>query len=148
MIEGGGWVEVATIVGGFATALAAAFAVIGIPLTYIQIKASKEIHREGIAKSLYREYLSDAVNRPELVQPDLAEIKRSGKFTQYELFVAHMLYSLEEILENVSGNGWDDVVRGQLKRHIDYLTSEGFTVKKKYYTKKLVGMIDALPPNT
>ena len=142
MIEIENWVDLASVVGGFSTALAASFAIVGIPLAYIQIRANKEIHREGIAKSLYREYLADAVNRPDLVEPDIAELKRSGRFVQYELFVAHMLYSLEEILSNVSGEGWKDVVRGQLRRHHDYFLSNDFKAKRRYYDNVLIDLID------
>lgn len=142
MIDVLNWVELATVVGGFATAFAAAFAVVGIPLTFLQIRAGKKIHREGIAKSLYREYLADAVDKPELVEPDLEALKKTGRFVQYELFIAHMLYSLEEILANVSGEGWNDVVRGQLKRHLEYLLSDDFNSKRCYYDKALIRLLD------
>jgi len=40
MIDIDNWVGAATVVGGFATAFAAAFAVVGIPLAIMQIRAS------------------------------------------------------------------------------------------------------------
>lgn len=142
------WVDLATVIGGFATAFAAALAIVGIPLVYVQIRANKEIQREAIAKALYREYLEDAVTKPDLVVPNLEELKNSGRFIQYELFVAHMLYSLEEILTNVSGDGWKYVVQGQLKRHLEYLLSDDFKVKLIYYDKKLISLIEELEKNS
>ena len=53
-----------------------------------------------------------------------------------------MLYSLEEILAHVTGDSWDGVVVGQLKRHTDYLASEDFQIKRKYYDNALIELID------
>jgi len=142
MIEINNLVDLATIIGGFATAFAAAFAIVGIPLTYLQIRTNKELHREGIAKSLYREYLSDAVDRPNFLEPDIAQLKATNQFVQYELFVAHMLYSLEEILAHIKGDGWNSIVIGQLNRHLEYFQSENFQCKRKYYDNKLINLVD------
>ncbi len=63
--------------------------------------------------------------------------------TQYELFVAHMLYSLVEVLDCTRGdNEWRAVVKGQLRRHSDYFASAEFQNKKSYYTRSLVALID------
>ena len=136
------WVDVATVVGGFATALAAAFAVVGIPLAIAQIRSARAIQREATAKTLYRQYLGDAIAYPELVHPDYAEIRRRGDAVRYELFVAHMLFSLEEVLTNARLEDWEGVVRGQLRRHADYLASPDFAAKKPYYDARLVKLID------
>ncbi|WP_286232747.1 hypothetical protein [Thalassotalea sediminis] len=141
MLEVNNLVALSTVVGGFATGFAAAFAIVGIPLTYIQIKTSKELHREGIAKGLYREYLADAINRPDFITPNIEQLKRTGKFVQYELFIAHMLYSLEEILAHTNEKEWENVVIGQLKTHIEYLRSEDFHHKRKYYDSALITLI-------
>ncbi len=135
-------VNVASIVGGFATAAAAAFAIVGIPLVIFQVKATRAIQREATAKQLYRQYLSDCVERPDLVQPDLKRIEKDERMIQYELFVAHMLFSLEEIVTNVDSEEWKDVAKGQLRRHQKYLNSPRFAKKRAYYHKSLVRLMD------
>jgi hypothetical protein len=134
-------VELATIAGGFATAIAALFAVIGLSLTYMQIRANRAISNEATAKNLYRQYLEDAVDRPDLVNPDLDELTRNGNLVQYELFVAHMLFSLEEILLHAADPDWRAVVKAQLKRHTEYLSSEYFAQKHEFYERPLRELI-------
>ncbi|CAM3652899.1 hypothetical protein [Litorimonas haliclonae] len=138
------WVNLATVVGGFATAIATAFALVGIPLVIFQVRSSRTTQREATAKQLYRQYLEDCVCRPDLVTPDLEKLRKEGRFTQYELFVAHMLFSLEEILENTSGSEWRSVAKGQMRRHIEYLSSDAFIPKRTYYTKDLIEVLDIL----
>lgn len=135
-------VELATVVGGFATALAAAFALVGVPLAIAQIRAMRRIQREATAKILYRQYLEDAINRYDLTVPDLEKIISEGRLVQYELFVAHMLYSLEEIVENTRDKAWIEVCRGQISRHSEYFCSDYFKAKLHYYDPPIVKLVE------
>ncbi len=141
-------VELATVVEGFGTALAALFALVGIAMVYVQIRGQRAIQREATAVNLFCQYLQLSMERPELVSPDHDALTRDGGLIRYELFVANMLYSFEEVLLATRAKDWRDVVRGELTRHVAYLRSPAFQSKRDYYDTELIGIIDGICAET
>lgn len=137
-------VELAAIVDGFATTLAALFALIGVGMVYVQIRANRAIQREATAKDLFRQYLQEGLEHPELVNPDPEMLLQGKRSVQYEFFVANMLYSFDEVLQNTRSKDWREVVRGEMARHVEYLRSSEFQVRRQYYAPDIVTIIDAV----
>ena len=136
--------EVATVLEGFAAAIGIIFALAGIALVYIQLREHRAIQREATAKGLFREYLREAIKRPELALPDLDDLRQQGRFIQYELFVANMLYALDEILQNTRSDDWREVVRGEITRHAEHLCSPAFQDQRRYYETEMIQIIDEM----
>lgn len=87
------------------------------------------------------------MERPELASPDHDTLTRDSRI-RYELFVANMLYSFEEVLLVTRSKDWRDVVRGELARHTAYLRSPEFQSKRSYYDSELIGIIDTVCTDT
>lgn len=122
--------DIATIAGGFATLIATIIGGIALIIARWQINSSKFLQNETNAKSIYREYLLNCLNYPKFHSPTYSEIQKSGNFPSYEIFVAQMLFSLEEILLFTKLPGWNAVARAQIQRHSDYLCSVHFHENK------------------
>lgn len=137
-------VELATVIEGLGTALAAVLGLVGIAMIYVQIRGQRAIQREATAMSLFRDYLQLALQRPELVNPDHARPGHAEWSIQYELFVANMLYSFDEVLQNTRSHDWREVVRGEVARHTDYLRSAEFRSKRRYYAPEIIALIDTV----
>ncbi|WP_421723384.1 hypothetical protein [Bauldia sp.] len=140
-------VELAAVIEGFATGFAAIFAFVGISMVYVQIRGQRAIQREATAMGLFREYLREAIERPDLASPDYDQIKQQGNradIVRYELFVANMLYSFDEVLLGTQSKDWRAVVRGELARHADYLRSAEFQKQRGYYAPEITAIIDAV----
>lgn len=134
--------ELAAVIEGFATALAAIFALVGIAMVYVQIRGQRAIQREATAMSLFREYLKEALERPELHNPDHDQLSQQRRAIQYELFVANMLYSFDEVLQSTQSRDWREVIRGEVARHAEYLRSAEFQKQRRYYAPEVLEIID------
>ncbi len=141
-------VELAEVIEGFATALAAIVAFVGIAMVYVQIRGQRAIQREATAMSLFRQYLQEALERPELANPDYDRLRQQGRSAQYELFVANMLYSFDEVLQNTRSTDWREIVRGEVARHGDFLCSAEFQKQRRYYAAEVIEIIDAVCADT
>ncbi len=136
--------ELAAIIEGFAAALTAILAFVGIAMVYVQIRGQRAIQREATAMSLFREYLKEALERPDLHNPDPDQIKQRRSSIQYELFVANMLWSFDAVLQNMRSRDWRDVVRDEVARHAEYLRSAEFQKQRRYYAPEITEIIDAV----
>lgn len=137
-------VELATVVEGFGTAFAALFALVGIAMIFVQIRSSRAIQREATAKDLFRRYLQEGLEYPEFVTPEPDLLQHRQNLIRYEFFVANMLYSFDEVLENTRSDDWREVVRGEMTRHVTYLRSPEFQTKRHYYEDEIGELIDAV----
>ena len=137
-------VELSAVIEGFGTALAAIFALVGIVMVYVQIRENRATQREATAKSLFRQYLQKGLERPDLVIPKPDQLKQSRSAVEYEFFVANMLYSFDEVLQNTRSEDWREVVRGEIARHAGYLRSPEFQNKRRYYAPEVIEIIDAV----
>lgn len=136
-------VELAGVIESAAEALTALIAILGIALVYVQIRAHRDIQREATAMNLFRQYLKEGIERPELVNPDHDQLKERGSLDQYQLFVANMLYSFDEVLQSTKTRDWREVVRGEVARHVTYLRSSDFQKQRGYYGDEILEVIDA-----
>lgn len=137
-------VELAEVIEGFATALAAIVAFVGIAMVYVQIRGQRAIQREATAMSLFRQYLQEALERPELANPDHDRLRQEGGLVQYEFFVANMLYSFDEVLQTTRSADWREIVRGEVARHAAFLCSAEFKTQRRYYAGEILAIIDAV----
>ncbi|MBO6639008.1 MAG: hypothetical protein JJ920_15705 [Roseitalea sp.] len=137
-------VELATIAQGLGTALAAIFALFGIIMVYVQIRENRATQREATAKHLFRQYLQEGLERPDLVIARRDQLTHAEVSVAYEFFVANMLYSFDEVLQNTRSKDWREVVRGEIARHVDYLRSPEFQSKRHYYAPQVIEIIDAV----
>lgn len=137
-------IDLATIISGFGTAIAALVAVIGVVIAIIQVRSYRSVQSENMAKSLFRDYLKEALERPDLLSPDHEKLAGAGRMVEYELFVAHMLYSLDAVLANTHSTEWREVARGELARHMVFLNSDEFQKQRQYYSVELIQIIDEI----
>lgn len=104
-----------------AAILAALLAVATIAGVKWQMDGAARLQKEQSARDIYREYLNISISKPEFAQPDYCALSVSPQFAAYESYVAYLLYAGEQVL--VLGEGWPDVLRGEMERHADYLCS-------------------------
>lgn len=86
-----------------------------------QMDAAARLQKEQSARDIYREYLNISITKPEFAQPDYCALSASPQFAAYESYVAYLLYAGEQVL--VLGEGWPDVLHGEMERHSGYLCS-------------------------
>jgi hypothetical protein len=116
-----------------------------------QLKLNRENQRETIAKTLYREYLKIALERPKFANPGLANIdfrKRTfdgsqETFEQYEWFVSYMLHACEEVLRISDSDGWKSAIKRQVSYHAEYLNSSAFADEAlvEHYSDEIVDLM-------
>ena len=98
------------------TVLLALCALIGVKW---QIDAADRIQRAQSARDIYREYLSMAINKPELASPDYCKIINTPQQAAYENFVEYMLYTAEQTI-SVEAD-WANTFAPTLKDHAQYI---------------------------
>lgn len=131
------WSELATVVGGFATAIA----LVGAFMAMYQSSKNAKSQALANAKSLYRDFLDLSFQHPYFAYADLAKVEKEKQFEKYKLFMWHLLYACEEILACTNDNDWRDTVRTQLLRHKDFLKSTRSEVKINLYSDELAKLI-------
>jgi hypothetical protein len=107
-----------------AAILAALIAIVTIAGVKWQMDAAARLQKEQSARDIYREYLNVSISRPEFAQPDYCAVSASPQFAAYESYVAYLLYAGEQVL--VLGEGWADVMEGEMERHAGYLCSDDY----------------------
>lgn len=141
-------VKTASVIGGFATAVGAAFALVAVPIAVWQMHTNRNIVRQNNAKSLYRDYLSLCLNNIELARPNGTFPEDYPKRQRYELFVAQMLFVLEEILMSTDHPDWRLVARSQIAEHKAYLFSSLFMENKsELYNDEIQQIIHDMKQN-
>jgi len=141
---------VAQTLGGFSGVLAAAFALIAIPIAWWQISSNINLGRETLAMETYQEYLKLAFENPQysgaaiaartigLVDSDFdwEEASREectalwsgirGRLTEqsekYLWFLSLLLSSCEKIVDHApNSDGWTSAIQDQLRYHFSSL---------------------------
>lgn len=149
------WVDLATVIGGFATGITMIVAIVGGLIAYYQITSQRkmqnealtkqrEMQGEAIAKNLYMKYLQDAMQRPDFFEPNFGKLTAQNRLVEYGLFVAHLLFSCEELLANAADPEWEETIRAQLLRHKDYLDSDHFKLRQGHYSSQLIEIVDSV----
>jgi hypothetical protein len=107
-----------------AAILAALLAIATVAGVKWQMDATARLQKEQSARDIYREYLNISIAKPEFAQPDYCALSASPQFAAYESYVAYLLYAGEQVL--VLGDGWPDVLHGEIERHSGYLCSADY----------------------
>ena len=128
------WVEPASVVGGFATGLAAAGALVALVPGIIQILSGIRANREAGALQAHRDYLRLCFDNPEYsstalfkqAHPEvyLATIEQAltPVTEKYLWFVSVLLNTCEQLILFVSSKAeWRAVAVSQLSYHADVL---------------------------
>lgn len=129
------WADVANVV-------TAACAVIAIFIAAEQIRASNESAREVEAASAYRDYLSLAIEHPDLANGAPTD----GSTDKYEWYVSYLLNSSEQIAASSAyDRQWEQTILDQLCLHRAYLESPQFVVQRAHYETGLQKLMEKLP---
>lgn len=118
-----------------------------------QLRLNRGNQRETIAKTLYRDYLRLAIDKPRFAYPGLMQVDHDRRtadssndaYEAYEWFVSYLLHALEEILTIRRSEVWIETVKAQLGYHKPCLSGEYFqTELKKCYSWALQELIDGV----
>ena len=100
------------------TALVAVIALFGVKW---QLDANAALQAEQSARDIYRAHLALSITHPEFAEPDVCTLLTSPKRPAYEAYVAHALYTSEQVLD--AQPGWYSSVIDLLEPHAPYLCS-------------------------
>ena len=123
------WANVASVGMGLAALGALYYA-------WDQIRSSRADSHEATAKSLRSDYLLQALQYPELANPDTSKLDFANeeycgtrdKFFDYTWFVSYVLAHCDELLR-LSGDddwNWEQIVENNISYHWDYIKSPLF----------------------
>jgi hypothetical protein len=115
--------ENAEKIGNLAQVFIVLAAVFALLFARQQIYAARRVRRETTAKEIYRGYLENAFEHPELAIPSPEMNIAADK---YRWFVAILLNASDEILYDTTAYVWRKVIMAELRYHIRYLQSREF----------------------
>ena len=107
----------------FVTILASLATFYAVPIGVYTFYEGAGLQREVAAIGLYREYLQQALEHPELAEAQYS----SDNAAEYSWFVAQALSAGEQILISTQGNKqWESTIRRMVQIHKAYICSETF----------------------
>lgn len=136
-----------TVIAAFANCCTATIALIALLVAYRQFRLNRKNQRETTAKTNFRDFLKLCVEHPRLAYGRSA----ANDPEKYEWFVAHFLWSAEEMLE-FAPQEWESNLQLHISYHRDFLQNDPRFRREDLptYTKTLQDFIDrtigALPP--
>jgi hypothetical protein len=128
-------------------------ALVAVVVAWRQLRLNRLNQRETIAKTLYREYLKTAIEKPVFANPDLAKFDYNAatiddsheKFESYEWYISYMLHACEEILGIQKSDLWRHTIRSQLNLHRSYLCGRFHELGLQYhYTKEIQALLNEI----
>jgi hypothetical protein len=121
-------VELAEIVGGWASLVLAVIAILASVFTIMQIRAAQASAREIAARDLFREFIETSIEHQEYTKGD-SNTKNVFDDVVYLMLVIIMLHTLEEVLAYCLKEDeatWRATVRYYLKKHRKVLSDRRF----------------------
>ncbi len=122
----GAWANVASIVGGIATAISLLWA----SYTFFE---SARFQRELSAYSIYQEHMKISMEKPYFANAELtpkppnenSSKEDKEKYEAYQWYVGHALYSFESILAALPNDAeWEKTFAAFIKDHKEYIGSD------------------------
>jgi hypothetical protein len=109
------WARIAPGITPFVALLAVIFA-------WRQLRNNRVNQCETTAKGIFREYLKLAFEKPEFAEPDYNDLMSDSKTrAKYELFIAYLLWSCEEILRYAKNDAiWRANLQDNVNPHYEY----------------------------
>ena len=148
------WVGAATIVGGFATGVAAGVGIAALFPATRQFQENARIARETVALNAYNDYLRIAFENPEFCCAHLAAKKIGigswtgiqGKVTpeseKYLWYLSILLNAAEQIVSNVPlSDTWINTIRDQFRYHYSPL-KEIWPIWQSHYEGDIKRLVD------
>lgn len=129
----------------YASLVTAVTAVVAVIVASIQIHVSKRESRLGVAKGIYKDYLTLAFANPKFSSPsyplDAPGMKsfahNAEELEKYEFFVSYVLFAAEEVLDlTKNSQAWRTTLRDQLRYHAIYLDS--MDLQEQHYSSDLL----------
>lgn len=139
--------KIFSIIGSAATF----FGLFGIILTawytIRQLKTSRALNREAVAKQIYAQAIHSFVEHPQYAEPIDVHSFNTREYVQYKWVVGEMLNALEEMLFYSEATGETDHWRHEIllfaKLHSQYLSSHEFQREDRgSYSEELMSLVD------
>lgn len=129
----------------YATLATALIAFVALMVAGWQVLVSKKESRLGVAKGIYKDYLTLAFANPDfssasypLDAPRIKTFSRNvEEYERYEFFVSYLLFAAEEVLDLTrNSTEWRATLRDQLRYHALYLQS--MDLRENHYSAELL----------
>ena len=135
-----GWLERnAVALGALGAMLAGVVAVLGLGGIWWQIRAAEQAQALQTARGAYLAQQALAVANPGFAQPgEVCALLGSDRGNAYEAFVAHLLFTAEQVL--AVEPGWERTILYEMQAHTDYLCRFGGQINA---TDRLTDLIEA-----
>ena len=120
------------VLADVAVIVTASVALLALVLAWHQLRVTRLEGRLNLAKTLYREYLAMAIDNPLLssaaypfASPRMYEFWDDVDMRErYEFYVAHLLFTAEEILALTRSPDWKGAMQLNLQYHGLYLATD------------------------
>lgn len=120
------------ILADVAAIVTASVALLALLLAWHQLRVTRLEGRLNLAKTIYREYLAMAIDNPmlssasyPLASPRMYEFWDDiDTRERYEVYVAHLLFTAEEILALTRSPDWKGAMQLNLQYHALYLATD------------------------
>lgn len=120
----------AQVVSAAIASVTAVVALAAAALVLFQVRATRAIQREAVARQMYNEYLRLCFAESMYAAGNWSsagELPQEVLFEKYEWFVSVMLNACESILLHVADRDeWRETIRSQIGFHSKYIKSERF----------------------
>jgi hypothetical protein len=136
------WAKWLDILAKISTVLAVIVALLAARIAYKQFVSSIKETRNATAYSIYHQYLTLCLDKPQLSSGMQKPHQHSVEYDKYRWFVSSMLFTFEQILDTQKDDPkWIKTITSQLKIHKHFLATSR-TVRDKEWDEQLQTIID------
>jgi hypothetical protein len=124
--------------GALGALMAGVVAVLGLGGIWWQIRAAEQAQALQTARGAYLAQQALAVTNPGFAQPGaVCTLLASDRGNAYEAFVAHLLFTAEQVLAVEAG--WEATMLAEMEAHADYLCRHGGQINGTDRLTDLIG---------
>jgi hypothetical protein len=140
------WVKWMEIFSSTATVVIAGLALYvahnQLNLGWKQLKNNRDEARSATAHSLYHQYLTLCIEKPEFANGMDKPEGKTEEYGNYCWFVSSMLFTFEQILETkATDDKWKRTIKSQLQTHHELLSTSS-TVREEQWDESLQALIE------